>query len=38
MKRRLSQALSGATILSIAGGLWAAYGAYALKGIAEFSG
>jgi hypothetical protein len=36
MKRRLSQALSGAIIFSIAGGLWAAYGAYALKGIAEF--
>jgi hypothetical protein len=36
MKRRLSQALSGAVIFSIAGSLWAAYAAYALKGIAEF--
>ncbi len=36
MKRRLSQALSGAMIFSIAGGLWAACGAYAFKGIAEF--
>lgn len=36
MKRRLSQALSGATIFSIAGGLWAAYGAYVFGGRAEF--
>jgi hypothetical protein len=32
MKRTLSQAISGAIIFSIVGGIWAAYGAYALQG------
>src|ERR1700704_1190243 len=31
MKRRLSRVLGGAFIFAIAGGLWGAYGAYALR-------